>query len=339
MLTDLIHTPPPSASAGVLPAFTAASQRGLAADWVAYLRGQVAVGQLAEGTVATYSHATAVWLAYLERVARTDAPTPGTVSAFLAAILPGRRPAAANLLLAAVRSLFRWAGAHDRHPDIARGVRGVRLHHGGPLPCLDHLGVRGLLALVENDDLRALRDRALVSVMYGTGVRCVSLHRARVGDLDMAGGTLRHQGKGRRSADAVAYLPGGAMKAVGDFLAARHAQVPLADDQPLMIAVDHACFGMALSGCSMNRIIRALMERAGHARRGPDGRLVNAGQYTAHSLRRSALTTAADAHGIEVAAAVAGHASPETTRRAYVRVKLDGRLREAAVALDLGVTG
>ena len=70
--------------------------------------------------------------------------------------------------------------------------------------------------------------------------------------------------------------------------------------------------------------------------RGGDGALLNPGVFSAHSLRRSALTTAADAEGLEAAQALAGHARIETTRKAYVRVKMHERLRRVAGALDLG---
>jgi integrase/recombinase XerC len=336
-MNDLLLVPAEAHAAPLLAPFTADAQRALVADFDAWLQAQVAQGQRSDGTRATYARALVLWLSYLEQQARTDGPTPGTVSAFLAAVIPGRQPATVNLLLGSVRALYAWAEAHDRYPNVARSVNGLRVHRSGALPCLDHSGVGALLALVAGDDLRAHRDRALLATMYGSGVRCVSLHRATVGDLDAVGGTLRHQGKGHRAADAVAYLPSGTVRALGLYLAARHAQVPVVPEQPLFIALDHAAFGAPLSGCSMNRIIRRLMERAGHARRGPDGRLLNGRVFTAHSIRRSAVTTAADTVGIEAAAAFANHSSPEVTRRAYVRSKLDGQMRVAASALDLRV--
>ena len=333
---DLTAIPTVADRSDLLPPFAATAQQALAADWAAWLRGQVDQGQLAEGTRTTYLQAVQVWLSFLGRVAHTDQPTPGTVSAYVAAVIPGRRPATVNRLLGGVRALYAWAEARDRHPDIARAVRGLRVDRSGPLPCLAHDGVRDLLAMVDGDDLGALRDRALVAVLYGAGLRLVSAARATIANLDLAAATLRHRPKGHRGDDATAYLPPSAARAVGEYLQARAEQAPLEMVQPLFIALDRRSFGAPLSTCTMSRVVRRLMERAGHARRGADGRLVNPGQFTAHSLRRSALTTAADAHGIEVAAAVAGHASPETTRRAYVRSKLDGRLREVAAVLDLG---
>jgi integrase len=56
---------------------------------------------------------------------------------------------------------------------------------------------------------------------------------------------------------------------------------------------------------------------------------------SAHSLRRSALTAAYDAAGLDAAQTLAGHADPKTTRRAYARVKKGEVLRGLAVSLDL----
>lgn len=321
--------------ADLIAPFRAEAQRALATDWLRWLAEQVDLHQLAADTVATYRRGLGAWLIFLDSVARTDRPTPATVAAYLTALLPGRQPASVNLRLHVLRSLYRWAESGDRYPNIARSARAVRVCRDGPLPCLAHAQVAGLVAGVVGDDLGALRDRALITTLYGSACRTVSLARATVGDLDLAARTLRHQQKGRRSADSVAYLPAGTVTALVAYLAARGQGASILPTQPLFIALDHRSRGGPLSTCSMRGIIRREMERAGHARRGPDGRLLSPGIFSAHSLRRSALTTAADAHGLEAARVVAGHSSVEITRRAYVRAKADAQMRVVAQVLDL----
>ena len=299
---------------------------------------RVAQAQLAAGTVALYRHAAKVWLQYLEGVVRTDAPTPATVGGFLAALLPGRRPASANTLLAAVRSLYRWTASTDAWPDIGRPVRPVRVSRDGPLPALTHQQVGQLLASVVGDHLQARRDRAVLAVLYTSGARGISLHRADVRHFDAAAGTLAHQAKGRRDADSVAYLPPSAAALLADYLRARALLDPVDASSPLFATCDRRTWGARMGVRSIRNVVVGMLERAGHRRRGIDGRLASPNTWGAHTIRRSALTTTADHHGLEAARALAGHASVETTRRAYVRAKLDGQLREVAASLDLPVS-
>ncbi|HYE05717.1 MAG TPA: tyrosine-type recombinase/integrase [Planctomycetota bacterium] len=325
----------PAAATAPASVFHACDQRALGDRWLGYLRDQVAQGQLADGTVGTYSKGLALWLAFLEKVVRTDRPGPSTVGEFLAAILPSRRPAAANTRLNAVRSFYRWAEGAGEYPNIGRSVRTVRDPRDAPLPALEHAQLPALVALVEGNRLVAVRDRALLLAMISTALRCVSLERAAIADLDLTAGTLRHRAKGRRSADCTAYLSPAACRAFAAYLAERGRQIPYAPADPLFIATDRRAFGHALTGRSMRRVVLALMERAGHARRGGDGRLIAPGVWSAHSIRRSALTTVADVHGIEAAQRLAGHASADTTRKFYARTRLDHVMRAVAATLDL----
>lgn len=321
----------------VIPEAIPLPQQGaLVQAWIGALVAQAEQGQYAAETVETYRRNIRHWLRFLATIARTDAPTPVTVGEFIAAILPHRRPAAVNALIHTLRSCYRFAEASGRGSDIARTARGLRLHLDGPLPALTHAQVVALLALLPDDQtLARRRDRALVATLYGTACRCISLARATVGGVDLTVGTLRHAPKGHRGADVVVALPPSVAALLGEYLTVRRAELGAATTDPLFIALDRGSRGRALTTRSMRRIILGLMERAGHARRDADGKLHQPGVFSAHSLRRSALTTAAEAEGLEAAQALAGHARIETTRRAYVRVKMHARLQRVAGALDL----
>lgn len=314
-------------------------QRALLDRWATWLSEQQAQAQLAPATLRLYAQGARAWLGFLEGQARTDSPTSSTVGAFLAALVPSRRPGSANALLSAAKSLYRWAASVDAYPDIARPIRPVRVDRDGPLPCLGHQEVARLVSLIDGERLADLRDRALVLTLYSTACRCVSLHRSDVRHLDLVAGALTHRPKGHRGHDTIAYLSPAAASACAAYLAERHRRAGTKPDEPLWIATDHRSFGRRLGTRWMRRIVLDLMLRAGHARRGVDGRLVAPGVYSAHSLRRSAVTTTADAHGIEVAQALAGHATVTTTRRAYARAKHDQHLRSVAMTLNTNAAG
>ena len=310
----------------------ATRQSALVAAWLRHLEAAAASGEVQPGTVATYRGAVARWLDYLANVACTDAPTPATVAAYVAALRPTRKAATVASLLAAVRALYRWAEAEGTYADVGRAARGPRVRKDEPLPALAHAEVAALLRSVAGDGLAARRDRALVAMLYGSAVRCCSLERARVGDVDVQAGTLRHRPKGHGDRDAVVPLPAGALRALADYLAARGT---VDDAAPLFDAAGNRRRAAGLTTRSMRRRVLALMESAGRVRRDAAGRVVNGGHYGPHSLRRSALTRAADVAGLEAAQTLAGHASIETTRRFYVRVQRARHLAAVVGALDL----
>lgn len=117
-------------------------QRALVDDWTAWLCEQVAQAQHVRATVNLYQQDARAWLSFLEDAALTDTPNPSTVGAFLASLLPARKPGSENALLAAAKSLYRWAESLDAYPDIARPIRPVRTDRDGPLPCLTHTVAR-----------------------------------------------------------------------------------------------------------------------------------------------------------------------------------------------------
>ena len=200
-------------------------QRQLIQDWLAWLGSQVTVGQYAADTVETYGRNIRLWIRFLEQVAHTDAPTSGTVAEFIAAILPRRKPAAVNVVLHTLRSLYRWAEATDRCADIARAARALRMHGDDPLPALTHAEVLSLLAqLPEDGTLARLRDRALIATLYGTACRCISLQRADVRHFESTGPTLRHSPKGHRGTDASAQVPPSVARLLDGYLTARRVE-------------------------------------------------------------------------------------------------------------------
>jgi site-specific recombinase XerD len=321
----------------------------LADAWAADLRARAAAGLLAERTAAAYARNVARWLSWLD--ARALAlPTPADVLAYLADLrMAGLKPASVNAYLDAVRGLYRWTETRNAYPAIARSVRGLAVRKDEPLDCLDRDAVAGLLAYTDGESLRGLRDAALVRVLFSTGLRLVSLCALNVADLDAGDAVLTYTGKGDRDAARRAYLAPGALDALVRYLAARRdacrvdpapvndkpRPACLAPDAPLFAAVGNRAGGDRLTARSVRRVIVALMEAAGHVKRDAAGKIDRPRVLSAHSLRRSAITAAFDAAGLDAAQTLAGHADPKTTRRAYARVQKGRVLRGLAGALDL----
>ena len=109
-----------------------------------------------------------------------------------------RKPRSIARSLAAVRGLHRFRldelGATT---DPTAEVGAPRLPQSIP-KALTEDEVAGLLAAVGGDTPSALRDRAILEVLYGTGVRISELVGLSLGDLDLESSTMRVLGKGSK---------------------------------------------------------------------------------------------------------------------------------------------
>jgi len=121
------------------------------------------------------------------------------VTGFLEALAgEGLAPRSRARMLVAVRRFVRFLLASGRiGVDPCEGVAGPRL--GRALPKLlrpDESAA--LLAAASGDDPLALRDRAMLEVLYGAGLRVSELVALPRSALDARAGVLRVFGKGRR---------------------------------------------------------------------------------------------------------------------------------------------
>jgi len=315
--------------------------RALAKSWAADLRARAAAGMLAERTAEAYTRNVNRWLDWLD-LNNVPLPTPAHVLAYVADVrAAGLKPATVNAHLDAVRGLYRWAETRNAYPAIARSVRSLPVRKDEPLDCLSRDAVAGLLAHADGESLRGLRDAALVHTLFATGLRLVSLCAADVTDLDSGDAVLVYRGKGDREKARRAYLSPGALDALSRYLQARRdaAGADLDKAAPLFAAVGNRAGGERLTARSVRRVVVRLMEAAGHVKRDAAGRIARPRVLSAHSLRRSAITCAFDAAGLEAAQTLAGHADPKTTRRAYARVQKGRVLRDLAGVLDLAGSG
>jgi integrase/recombinase XerD len=134
-------------------------------------------------------------------------------------------PATINRKTAALRSFYRHLRREelvdaDPTATLVAPVRGRRLPH-----VLAYAEVKRLLESVSGSDAIALRDRALLELMYGCGLRASEAIGLDVGDADLRRGFVRPHGKGskertvplgREAAASVArYLRSGRPELVG----------------------------------------------------------------------------------------------------------------------------
>jgi integrase/recombinase XerC len=230
--------------------------------------------------------------------------SPALVRAFLARAAGGSGAASLGRKLSAIRSLYRFLlreGLAGANP--ARAVASPRR----PRPLPQVLPEQEVAALVEAPALAeplALRDRALLELLYASGLRVSELVGLDLRDLDLAGGLVRVLGKRRK--ERIVPVGRSAREALARWLDAGR--------PPLAAGPDRARGGSALF---LNYRGGRLTTRS--VARRLDGWVIAAGlprhvhpHVLRHCFATHLLGNGADLRGIQE---LLGHASLSTTQR------------------------
>jgi integrase/recombinase XerD len=283
------------------------------AAWLTAERG------LAVNTLAAYRRDLRAYTAFLRERGIADPARVGEddVRAFATSLAGRLGPASIARTLASVRSLHRFGVAEGIVArDPAHVVDGPRVPDGVP-KALREDEVGALLAAPVGAEPLALRDRAILEVLYGTGVRISELVGLDTTDVEREAAFLRVLGKG--SKERVVPLGRYALSALGAYLEAARPQLVAARRSRTGRAEHQAVFVNARGG----RLTRqgAWLVIAGHA-----DRVGLHDRVWPHVLRHSCATHMLE-HGadLRVVQELLGHARISTTQR-YTRVTVE-RLR------------
>lgn len=212
-----------------------------------------------------------------------------------------------------IRRFYEWTEANKIYPNIAKSCHAVRSQEG-----FRHrpLSVRQVGDLLKKSQADTLRNRALVTLMLYTGLRCIEVARANVGDITYMGEdntrVLMIQGKGHSEKDDFVQLTESAYRPLKEYLDTRADATPAA---PLFVAEGNRSRGQRISTRSISKIAKNALKSIGL-----DGR-----QFSAHSLRHTAGTNILRAGGsIEQAQQTLRHSNPATTQ-IYVKMALKER--------------
>ncbi len=219
------------------------------------------------------------------------------IRAFLARLhRQGVKPVSAARKLATLRTFFRYLcreGVLDRNP--ARSLLSPRLEKRVPT----YLDERDVALLVEmpGDGPAAVRGRAILELLYATGIRCSELVGLDVSEIDRSARMIRVLGKGRK--ERIVPFGGRAGAAIDTYLPVRHQSRPRTD----------ALFVNARGGRLSDRSVRILVAKRMKA-------VALARRVSPHTLRHSFAThlleRGADLRAIQE---LLGHASLSTTQR------------------------
>ena len=201
--------------------------------------------------------------------------------------------------LAVLRSLFRYlTRRHETEVNPVKDLAGPKLPRALPRTLL-YDDVVQILDKTEYPEKSRLRDRAILELLYATGLRVGEAAGLEVADVDFGGGLVRVRGKG----DKERLVPIGrqALRAVEAYLDGRR-------KGPLFLNGR----GKRLTVRSLHRIVRAAAKRAGLHR-----------PVSPHTLRHSFATHLLDQGAdLRVIQEFLGHARLSTTQR-YTHVSAD----------------
>ncbi len=186
-----------------------------------YLRIEKGV---AENTIQSYKHDLAMYGEHLGGTPLLRVQPP-EVSKFLK-FLYGRKlkPRSATRAFAAVRGLHKFlilerATAENPTANVEQP------RWWKPLPNVLTLEeVDGLLAAPKTETERGLRDRAMIEVLYATGLRVSELIGLKLDSIHLDAGFVRTMGKGGK--ERIVPLGGSAAAAIASYLQARKVQKP-----------------------------------------------------------------------------------------------------------------
>lgn len=162
--------------------------------WLAVERGR------APGTVEAYRRDLRRYVDWLAgRGVAVPAVTEADVLAYVGALAAaGLSAATVKRATVAVRSLHRFLAVEELVPqDPGADVETPRVPAGLP-KALSETEVAALLDGIAGDRPVDRRDRAMLEVLYGTGLRIAELVGLSLADVDLDGALLRAFGKGRK---------------------------------------------------------------------------------------------------------------------------------------------
>ncbi len=218
----------------------------------------------------------------------------------------GGSPATSARRVAAVRAFGRWLAESERlSGNPAAALRGPR--RGRKLPhWLEREEIDALLAAPTGDDQRARRDRAILELLYSTGMRVGELVSLTDERIDLFGGVVVVRGKGRKERLAPVGAP--AARAVEAYQLTRDAAHGRARGRGTFLSLR----GRPLADRDIRRILLRAIQVAGLSTR-----------TTPHTLRHTFAThllrAGADIRAVQE---LLGHASLNTTQ-IYTHLTLD----------------
>jgi integrase/recombinase XerC/integrase/recombinase XerD len=220
-----------------------------------------------------------------------------------------------------LRRFYDWTEANKIYPNIGKGLHAPKRKQAFRKQPLTVKQVGELLH--HEKETQSERDFAIINLMVRTGLRCIEVVRANVGDITYKGGqrVLMVQGKGRDEKDNFVIMTDAAFAPIREYLSSR----PGAEaNAPLFASESNNNTGGRMS----TRAVSAIAKK-GLVSVGLDNRV-----FTAHSLRHTTAVNILRAGGsLEMAQHTLRHTNPATTQIYTATLREEQRLNNGGETL------
>jgi integrase/recombinase XerC len=249
----------------------------------------------------------------LEREPLLSDVTRMTLRAWLGTLAEGLSPASIARKLSSVRALYVFLGrSGEVRENPAALIQSPKLSRGLPLVLRPEAAAEVIEApqVQASDDVEKLRDRTLLELLYGSGLRVSELAALDLEAVNVRAGEVRVLGKGRK--ERIVPLSGKALEALALYLPRRaelaHPKTRFLHAEALLLTRRGQRLGV--------RRVQALVQRYGALGAGRS-------DLHPHALRHSFATHLLEGGAdLRVIQELLGHSSLATTQR-YTHVSLD----------------
>lgn len=220
-----------------------------------------------------------------------------------------------------LRRFYEWTEANKIYPNIGKGLHAPKRKQAFRKQPLTVAQVGELLH--HERGTQSARDYAIINLMVRTGLRCVEVVRANVGDITYKGGqrVLLVQGKGRDEKDNFVILTDACYNPIREYLNTRSV---LDDNAPLFASVSRNNDGGRMTTRAVSGIAKQGLKSVGL-----DNKV-----FTAHSLRHTTAVNILRAGGsLEMAQYTLRHTNPATTQIYTATLKEEQRLNNGGETL------
>ena len=229
-------------------------------------------------TIKTYKKSIRQFSAFLSSN-NISSPKREDILNYKKSLINNRKPTTVNNYLMAVKQFFKWTEINGIYPNIAVNIKGVKLDKGFKKDCLTLKQVRKILKSIDRNNIKGLRDYAIILLMVTTGLRTFEVMGANVEDLRNLGDftVLYIQSKGKEGKNAYVKVSEPAEEAIRKYLSERGV---LNDKEPLFASTAKRNKGKRLTTRSIRGIVKEILVNSN----------LNSSRLTAHSLRHTTAT-------------------------------------------------
>lgn len=243
------------------------------ADWIKFCDVQPA-------TQKTYDKAVKSFVGHLKSNGIAQPQREDVISYREWLLADAYKVSSVRLYVTIVKKFFRWLSSRSIYPNVADGVKLPAMpsdeHARDPLSLEES---KAAISSFKGTSEKVLRDKCIMSLMIGAGLRSCEICRLDVGDIEKRRGQwfIKVHGKARGGkVDSVA-ISNELKKIVDDYLSVRK---NFKKGTPLFVSTANRCRGQRLQTQSVSRLAKKVFGKIG----------IESERVTCHSCRHACAT-------------------------------------------------